>query len=128
METLVAEQPHPLSPPVENRAAPRSAAALVPSVTGLHLSPHGADATLVNISATGLLAECRIRLKTGSTVTVSFEGTFEPSSAAGRVVRCSVATMSKNGGLLYHVGIAFDGRIALKKAAETEKTVVRNRW
>src|SRR5207244_8575456 len=90
--------------PIENRSAPRLAAALVPSITGLRLSPHGIDAKLVNISATGLLAECGMRLKVGSAVALSFEGTFTPASTAARVVRCAVASRSSNGGLLDLVG------------------------
>ncbi len=128
------------NPPVENRAAPRFLAAAVPSVTGLRLSPHGTDAMLVNISTTGLLAECGMRLKVGSAVTVSFEGTFQPSTAAGRVVRCAVAAMGKGGALLYHVGIAFIASIPLEAAAGAPEpleaaeesvpaqTVVCNRW
>src|SRR5256712_14206071 len=88
----------PVDVPVELRSAPRFAAALVPSITGLRLSPHGIDAKLVNISATGLLAECGMRLKVGSAVALSFEGTFTPASTAARVVRCAVASMSSNGG------------------------------
>ena len=137
-------QPTPADPPVENRAARRFAAALVPSITGLRLSPHGIDARLVNISATGLLAECGMRLKVGSAVALSLEGTFTPSSKAGRVVRCAVAAMSSNGGLLYHVGVHFDAPIALNEPTGVANTktipepvpsepapvhvVVRNRW
>ena len=129
------------NPPVENRASTRFAAALVPTITNLRLSPHGTDAVLVNISETGLLAECGMRLKVGSAVTVSFEGTFQPSAAPGRVVRCAVAAMGKGGGLLYHVGIAFNAAIALDLAAGTPEpmsaaapdvppvaTTVSNRW
>jgi len=134
----------PVPVPVEHRAAPRFAAALVPAITGLRLSPHGIEAKLVNISTTGCLAECGMRLKVGSAVTLSFGGTFEPSSATARIVRCAVAAMSHNGGLLYHVGIVFDARIALDEPSGTAKTktipeatmpaptpdriVVRNRW
>jgi len=130
--------------PIENRSAPRLAAALVPSITGLRLSPHGIDAKLVNISATGLLAECGLRLKVGSAVALSFEGTFTLSSTAARVVRCAVAAMSSNGGLLYHVGVHFDAPIAVDEPTGVPKTktipdaapsepapvrvVVRNRW
>jgi hypothetical protein len=137
-------EPTPPTPPVELRSAPRFAAALVPSITGLRLSPHGIDAKLVNISATGLLAECGMRLKVGSAVALSFEGTFTPASTAARVVRCAVASMSSNGGLLYHVGVHFDARIPLEDPSGTAKTktipeatppesapvhvVVRNRW
>jgi hypothetical protein len=130
--------------PVELRTAPRFAAALVPAITGLRLSPHGIDAKLVNISATGLLAECGMRLKVGSAVALTFEGTFSPSSAAARVVRCAVASMSSSGGLVYHVGVHFDAPLAFEEPTGMAKTkatpdvappdstpvhvVVRNRW
>jgi hypothetical protein len=104
----------------EKRNAPRHPASDVPSITGLRLSPHGAEASLVNLSTTGLLAECAVRLKTGSTVTVQFEGTFTPAAAQGRVARCSVASLSNTGTLMYHVGLAFDEAIQLP--AELERT------
>ena len=55
----------------ENRDAPRRPASAVPSITGLRISPHGVDATLVNISESGVLAECGERLKPGDTVRVA---------------------------------------------------------
>jgi len=131
-----------MAPPVENRAAPRFVAALVPSITGLRVSPHGTDATLVNISETGLLAECPVRLKVGGAVTMTFEGTFEPASVPARVIRCAVAAMGKGGSLLYHVALSFDSRIPLGTGAAPTSSkpepmtaeavpvhaVVRNRW
>jgi hypothetical protein len=102
----------------EKRNAPRYPASEVPSITGLRMSPHGAEASLVNISTTGLLAECAVRLKTGSTVTVQFEGTFTPSTVQGRVARCSVARVNNSGTLMYHVGLAFADAIALPAELE----------
>jgi hypothetical protein len=97
----------------EKRHAPRLLASQVPSITGLRLSPHGAGATVVNISGSGLLAECTIRLKTGSAVTVLFEGDFSPASVASRVARCAVSAMGSDGLLRYHIGIAFIAPIAM---------------
>jgi hypothetical protein len=97
----------------ENRDTPRRAASAVPSITGLRISPHGVEATLVNISESGVLAECGERLKPGSAVTVVFEGTFTPRSVEGRVARNTVSSMGKDGRLRYHVGIAFTKRISL---------------
>jgi hypothetical protein len=97
----------------ENREAPRRPAAAVPSITGVRISPHGVEATLVNISESGVLTECGERLKPGSTVTVVFEGTFTPRSVEGRVARNTVSSMGKEGRLRYHVGIAFTKPIAL---------------
>ena len=105
---------------VENRYAPRLLASQVPSITSLRLSPHGAGAVLVNISGRGVLAECTVRLKTGSAVTVLFEGDFSPASVAGRVVRCAVSAMGGDGLLRYHIGIAFNAPIALDDALAPE--------
>jgi hypothetical protein len=135
------------SPEREARSARRYPASAVPSITGLRISPHGVEATLVNISMTGVLAECGERLKPGSLLTVNFEGTFEPRTAEGRVARVSVASMGPNGRLRYHVGISFSNPIPLDailaqpsppaaapKPAPVEETtspsarVVRNRW
>lgn len=104
---------------VEARSAPRLQASLVPSITGVRLSPHGADATLLNISASGVLVECTSRFRLGTAVTVVFDGTFSSSSVEGRVARSSVATMDKNGVLRYHIGIAFNSRIALEEPPAT---------
>lgn len=111
---------------VENRSAPRLSASQVPSIAGLRLSPHGAEAALVNISASGILAECAVRLKPGSKVTVQFDGDFAPASVASRVVRCSVSTMGKDGLLRYHVGIAFNAPIALGEVLESELARAEN--
>jgi hypothetical protein len=101
-------------PAIEHRDATRYPASDVPSIKGLRLSPHGAEARLVNISVTGILAECTVRLKVGSAVTVLFEGGFHPISAAGRVARCQVSAMGRDGVLRYHVGIAFNAPIESK--------------
>jgi hypothetical protein len=130
---------------VEHRAAPRVPAASIPAITGLRLSPIGADATLVNISATGALVECGRRVQIGSAVTVQFQGTFTPSSAEGRVARCAVATVGRTGDLRYHVGIAFKNPIVVAVADDAQtgeqptpllpptpaprpRGLVRNRW
>lgn len=102
---------------VEKRKAPRRQASLVPSITGIRLSPHGADATLVNISTSGVLVECSSRLQPGTSVTVVFDGTFSASPIEGRVARCSVATIGRKGVLRYHVGIAFKNPITLDAPA-----------
>ena len=113
------DQP-PAETPTEQRKAPRRPAALVPSVTGLRISPHGAGAMLVNISRTGLLAECSVRLQPGSPVTVNFEGTFQPASIDGRVARSAVASVAADGSLRYHAGINFSVPIVLEDLPEAE--------
>jgi len=99
--------------PAEHGSGRRLAAADVPSIKGLHLSPHGAQAALVNFSSTGLLCECGVRLKVGSPVQVMFEGEFAPASATGRVARCEVVAMAPGGVLRYHIGVEFNSPIAL---------------
>jgi len=91
--------------------APRRPAAAVPSITGLVITP-GIKAALVDISASGLLAEAGAPLKVGQAVKITFEGTFEPRSVEARVVRTSVAAMTA-AGVRYHVGLAFNVPIAL---------------
>ena len=96
----------------EHSPAPRRPASAVPSIKGLRISPPGFKATLVDISASGLLAEWGVALKVGQAVTVNFEGTFGPQSVEAQVVRSSVASMT-SGGVRYHVGLAFTTAIAL---------------
>jgi hypothetical protein len=98
----------------ENRGSPRRPASAVPSITALTLS--GAQATLINISATGLLAECKAPLKNGTSVKVALEGTFALPSIEGRVVRTSVVSMTASG-LLYCVAISFRASIDLDAGA-----------
>ena len=133
----------------EHRSAQRLPASAVPSITGLRIPAHGGEATLINISASGLLAECGERLQLGYRVTVLVEGTFAPRLIRGKVARSSVATLGSNGLLRYHVGIAFDAPIALNHPVAAEsapdpvapepseppppiptpaRPVIRNRW
>ena len=101
---------------VEHRSAPRRPASALPGIKGVRLSPHGSEATLMNISASGILVECTSRLRLGTAVTTVFDGTFSPSTIEGRVARSSVANVSKKGVLQYHIGIAFNKPIALEPA------------
>ena len=100
-------------PLVEARSAVRLPASAVPTIKGVRLSPHGTEATLLNISASGCLVECTSRIRLGTAVTTVFEGGFSPSTIEGRVARSSVANVSKKGVLQYHIGIAFNSRIAV---------------
>jgi hypothetical protein len=77
------------------------------------LAPPGVAATLVNLSASGILVECASRQAPGRSVTVHFAGIFSPSSIESRVVRCEVAGIAPDGSLRYHLGLAFDTSIAL---------------
>jgi hypothetical protein len=114
----------------------RRPATSVPNITGLQLLPGGGEATLVNISPTGLLAESASRLQVGSSVKILFEGGFSPASVAGRVARCEVAAMGRDGLLRYHIAVEFDSPLALEAEREeveevppaSVSRVVRNRW
>jgi hypothetical protein len=120
------------SPDRQQEAAPRVAS--VPGITGLKLYPHRASAQLVNISTSGVLAESTTKVPVGSAVTVGFEGGFTPSTAPGRIVRCEVAAMGRDGMLRYHIAVEFDKPISLEGATEPEappvptSKPVRNRW
>src|SRR5258706_12094686 len=96
----------------ERSTAPRRPASTVSSITGLRISPPGFKATLIDISASGLLAECESALKIGQAVTVDFEGTFVLQSVEAQVVRSSVASMT-SAGVRYHVGLTFASAIAI---------------
>lgn len=97
----------------ERRTATRLPATAVPTITGVRLSPVGSEATLVNISSSGVLVRCLTRLLPGTPVTVVFDGTFKPASIKGKVMRCLVADICKPAGLSYHIGIAFNITIDL---------------
>jgi hypothetical protein len=88
----------------------------VPSIKWLQISPPGFRATLVNISASGLLAEWGLPLKIGQTVTIAFEGTFAPRSIGARVIRSSIASTT-SASLRYQVGLAFMAPIAFEDEA-----------
>ena len=123
----------------------RHPAAAVPEITGLRISP-GEAATLVNISATGLLLDSPQRYAPGQRVTVHFEGRLATRQMKGRIVRCQVSVISAKGTLHYHAAIAFDERLALPNdrasndwsstpeadlstsAAQPTSAYVTNRW
>jgi hypothetical protein len=100
------------APSIENRRSPRRAASVVPSITGVRLSPVGGEAVLVNISATGVLVRCMTRLRPETAVNVVFEGGFSPGSVPGRIVRSVVAQIDSSGKLWFDLGITFRKAIA----------------
>ena len=97
----------------EHSSSPRRPASAVPSIKSLRISPPGFEATLVDISENGLLAEWGHALKIGQAVTVDFEGTFSPQSLEAQVVRSAIASMTSSG-VRYHVGLAFTAPIAFE--------------
>jgi PilZ domain len=118
--------PKSIAPPVpategetpERRIAQRHPASVVPSIKGVRLSPTGGDASLVNISTTGVLVKCRTRLLPATAVTVVFEGTSALGSVKSKVVRCLVADIDASG-MSYLIGIAFNAPVADVSGAPT---------
>ncbi len=130
-----------------SRIATRRRASEVPEIAGIRLVPVGGEATLLNISTSGVLVDCASRVAPGMPLTVVFEGTFTPSSITGRVVRCEVASIRSDSSLRYHLGLAFNKRLDLREEeapvanesaasplpaavvpASAAPTVLRNRW
>jgi len=102
-----------VAPRGPERAAPRLQASLVPSITGVRISPGDSLARLVNISWSGVLVECEQRLRPGTEVTVRFAGTFQPAQVPSRVARVSVSGIGPTGALTYQIGLAFATPITL---------------
>jgi len=102
------------------RPARRHPASAFPEIQGVRLVPPGVAATLVNLSATGVLVECATRLLPGTKLTVHVAGTFVPTPLDSHVVRCEVAGISADGSLRFHLGLAFDTRIALAQDLRAE--------
>lgn len=96
----------------EKRGSPRRPASAMPSIESVRISPHRAEAVLINISGRGVLVECGMRLQPGTRVTVLFSGSFTPSSVPSRVARSVVSGMAAEG-IRYQVGIAFNQPIEL---------------
>jgi hypothetical protein len=96
----------------EKRGEPRRPASAIPAIESVRISPHRAEAVLINISGRGVLVECGMRLQPGTRVTVLFSGSFTPSSVPSRVARSVVSGMAAEG-IRYQVGIAFNQPIDL---------------
>lgn len=108
----VVPEPSPGADAFDPNITMRLTAADVPGIRAVRLKPHGADAKLMNISTTGMLTECTSRMKVGSAVAILFEGSFPVQSTVGRVARCEVGAMGRDGILRYHVAIAFNQPLA----------------
>jgi hypothetical protein len=99
---------------VEKRRAARIAAALLPSITGLRLSPCGGKTLLVNLSGSGAAVKSDTKQLLGTVVTMNLEGTFSPSSIKGKVVRCGVTAID-SGVIWYQLGILFNDPISIEQ-------------
>ena len=130
----------------DGKVASRVPASLMSAITGVRILPGDVVAELVNISTSGMLVECRDRLKPGSPVTVLIAGSFSPGAVLSRVVRTTVSGIGPDGALRYHIGIAFVSPIDLPDPVEPDREtpplqaatpaspatpqteVLRNRW
>jgi hypothetical protein len=121
---------------MSDRVAPRFPAEQCPWITGLRLSP-GGEASLENISWSGLMARCQKRLISGTSVTITVAGTFTPNVIKGRVARCEVGGIGKDGAIHYKIGISFDEPVSLPDEDRApgpaivqvaSEPVVENRW
>jgi hypothetical protein len=130
----------PLDPDPARQTEPQGGAPLrrpasaMPSITGLHISPPGAGATLVDISTNGLLADSGVALRIGQAVEVTFEGTFSPTTVEARVVRSAIGAMTP-GDIRYHTAVAFTTPIVLDSLPEASSEDdppppddILNRW
>jgi hypothetical protein len=79
------------------------------------LSPGGA-AEIVNMSDSGLLVEGKTRLSTGAKVTVTLSGR-EQKRLSGRVVRCQVCAIHRDGTMTYQTAMALDQPTGIEDAA-----------
>ena len=105
----------------EKRGSPRRPASAIPSIESVRISPHRAEAVLINISERGVLVECGMRLQPGTRVTVLFSGSFTPSSVPSRVARSVVSGMAAEG-IRYQVGIAFNQPIEMPELPQEALT------
>ena len=81
----------------------------------IKLSPGGA-AELLNVSETGVLVEGRTRLSTGSKVLITLLGR-EPKRLTGRVVRCQVCAIHRDGTMTYQTALSLDQPAGIEIAA-----------
>jgi PilZ domain-containing protein len=124
MATLTAEAKNPTSR-AERRVAPRYPASAVPSITGVRVSPGCGEASLVNISTSGVLVQTTTKVATGTPVTITFEGSFQRGAIKGRVARCVVADIGGTVALSYHIAIAFNEHILFWIENENGEPVLR---
>jgi hypothetical protein len=90
----------------EGRRAPRLDAGEAGFNKEVKLSPGGA-AELLNVSESGLLVESKTRLSTGAKVLITLTGK-EPKRLTGRVVRCQVCAIHRDGTMTYQTALALD--------------------
>jgi hypothetical protein len=102
--------------------APRLEAAEAGFNREVKLSP-GGPAELLNVSETGILVEGKTRLSTGSKVVITLTGR-EQKRLSGRVVRCQVCAIHRDGTMTYQTALALDQPAGLETAAAAPEPAV----
>jgi hypothetical protein len=103
------------------RTARRLAANEVAMSSKAKLSP-GGDVEVINISASGALVEGKNRFAVGTAVGLLTEGSNRPR-VMGRITRCQVSTVHRDGTMTYQLGIAFDESAEVEAARPAEGDV-----
>jgi hypothetical protein len=104
----------------ESRRAPRLDAVDAGFSKEVKLSPGGA-AELLNVSDSGLLVESKTRLSTGAKVLITLNGR-EPKRLTGRVVRCQVCAIHRDGTMTYQTALALDQPSGLESSLAVQST------
>ena len=92
----------------ERRSALRKSLDQVPWITGVRISP-GDPTQLINI----LARRSAVRLAPGSLKALMVFSTDKPVRASGRVVRCQVNSIARDGSVRYRTAICFDRELEL---------------
>ena len=100
METVVTRA-------LERRAAPRHRPDPGSNTANVRVRP-GRQATLIDVSAIGVLIETTYRLLPGSVVDMQLPETDTRTSTRARIVRCFVSGLH-GGCIWYRVGLRFEG-------------------
>ena len=95
---------------LERRAAPRHALVEEHAILGLRIRP-GYDASLLDISASGVLVQCVHRLLPGTSIELQLMTQEQRVPVRGAVVRCVVARLRPSA-IWYCGAIAFDRRLS----------------
>lgn len=96
-------EPNQRSPRVPGSQLETSRARLLP----------GGDVDVINISDTGLLVEGKARPGVGTTVTIRIQGSR--ARLEGRIVRCRISTIHRDGTLSYESAIEFDNPTSVQE-------------
>ena len=104
----------PVQEAIERRTAPRLARDAVPGIGSVTLHPRE-PAELLNISSTGLLVSCTLRLLPNSTARFVLRGFDEEVVVTGRVVRSQVLSVGGDEGVTYETAIRSDCTLDLER-------------